>query len=163
MNQMCIASGFPLPLYSLFATEKEYNKSFCFSFIRKGFFEYRTFRRKDEIHVGRILITKPGFEHTTRHIDNQPDLTTVFEFKPWFLERLKEEYSSSANWFLKNNDMHAMMLSCSVEAEYLYNYIMQMINSSGSTGCVLMKSNAVAGYDFTDRVISRMFLFCPTG
>lgn len=109
-------------------TEKEYNKSFCFSFIRKGFFEYRTFRRRDEVHVGRILLTKPGFEHTTRHIDNQPDLTTVFEFKPWFFERLKEDYSPSANWFLNNNDIHAMMLSCSVEAEYLFNHIMQSIN-----------------------------------
>src|SRR5438874_10609654 len=96
-------------------TEKEYNKSFCFSFIRKGFFEYRTFRRRDEVHVGRILLTKPGYEHTTRHIDNQPDLVTVFEFKNWFFERLKDEFYPSANWFLANNDIHAMMLACGAD------------------------------------------------
>src|SRR5580765_2966833 len=93
-------------------TDVEYNNNLCISFTRKGFFEYRTFRRKDEVHVGRILISKPGFEHTTRHIDDQPDITSVFEFKQSFFERLKSEYPSHASWFLKNNDMHAIMLSC---------------------------------------------------
>ena len=49
-------------------TDPEYNKSFSLSFIRKGFFEYQTFKRKDEVHVGRMLISKPGFDHVTRHI-----------------------------------------------------------------------------------------------
>jgi AraC-like DNA-binding protein len=82
------------------------------------------------MHVGRILMTKPGFEHATRHIDNQPDLVTLFEFKRWFFERLKEEYSPTARWFLNNNDIHAVVLSCSVEAEYTYNRLMQMITGN---------------------------------
>ena len=82
------------------------------------------------MHVGRILLTKPGYEHTTRHIDNQPDLVTVFEFKNWFFERLKEEFYPSANLFLANNDIHAMMLSCDADAEYLYNHIIQFISGA---------------------------------
>src|SRR4030095_12107645 len=108
-------------------TDTEYNNNLCVSFIRKGFFEYRTFRRNEEVHIGRVLISKPGFEHTTRHIDNQPDITTVFEFKQSFFEKLKRDYSPEAGWFLQSKDMHAIMLSCSTEAEYLHHHILQLV------------------------------------
>jgi len=75
-------------------------------------------------------MTKPGCEHTTRHIDNQPDIVTLFEFKGSFFQRLREEYSRPANWFLNNDDIHAMMLSCSVEAEYVFNHIVQLIQGN---------------------------------
>ncbi len=108
-------------------TDTEYNKNLCISFVRKGFFEYRTFRRNDEVHIGRILISKPGFEHITRHIDNQPDISTVFEFKQSFFERLKREYFPEAGWFLQNNDMHALLLACPIETDYLHHLIMQLV------------------------------------
>jgi len=107
-------------------TQPEYNRSLCLSFIRKGFFEYRVFNGNQEAHVGRILISKPGYEHTTRHIDNQPDVTTVFEFKKDFLETLKEYYVDSS-WFLKNNDIHSILLNCSVEDDYLHHHILQLV------------------------------------
>lgn len=107
-------------------TQPEYNKSLCLSFIRKGFFEYQVFNGNQEAHVGRILISKPGFEHTTRHIDNQPDVTTVFEFKKDFLETLKEHYLD-CSWFLKNNDIHSILLNCSLEADYLHHHILQLV------------------------------------
>lgn len=65
-------------------TQPEYNESLCLSFIRKGFFEYRVFNGNQEVHIGRILISKPDYEQVTRHIDNQPDITTAFEFKKFF-------------------------------------------------------------------------------
>src|SRR6266480_1038114 len=108
-------------------TQPEYNNSLCVSFIRKGFFEYRTFKRNDEVHVGRILISKPEYEHTTRHIDNQPDITTVFEFTKAFFERLKAEYFREAGWFLRNNDLHALMLACPPETDYLHHLILQLL------------------------------------
>ena len=77
--------------------------------------------------MGRILISKPEFEHTTRHIDNQPDITTVFEFTKTFFEKLKTEYSREASWFLQNNDLHSIMLACSVETDYLHHLIMQLL------------------------------------
>ena len=86
-------------------SEPEYNSSFYINFIRKGFFEYRTFRREDELHVGRMLITKPGYEHVTRHIDDQPDMTTGFEFRIDFFRLLQDRYATQAGWFLNNNDI----------------------------------------------------------
>ena len=108
-------------------SEPEYNDSFCISFIRKGFFEYSVFRQDYEMYVGRILLSKPGYEHRTRHINNHPDITTVFEFRSSFFEMLKEQYKSSAGWFLSNNDLHALMQSCSMETDYLHHHILRQI------------------------------------
>lgn len=111
-------------------SEPEYNNSFCISFIQKGFFEYKVFRHDHEMYVGRVLLSKPGYEHRTRHINNHPDITNIFEFKPVFFELLKEQYQSSAGWFLSNNDLHAIMHSCTMEADYLHNLILERIQSN---------------------------------
>lgn len=108
-------------------TDVEYNNNLCISFVRKGFFEYRTFRRKDEVHIGRILISKPEFEHVTRHIDNQPDINTVFEFKKSFFHKVRTEYSGDATWFFQNKDVHAILLACPIEADYLHHQVMAAI------------------------------------
>src|SRR5262245_10334060 len=99
-------------------TDVEYNESFTLSFIRKGFFEYRTFKRNDELHVGRILISKPCYQHTTRHIDNQPDIVTIFDFKRAFFEDKILPYYGSQAPILKNNDVHSLMLQANPELEY---------------------------------------------
>ena len=111
-------------------TTPEYNNSFSMSFVRKGFFEYQTFKRRDEMHVGRVLISKPGFEHTTRHIDNQPDIVTIFDFKrSFFEESVLETYGSKLPWILKNNDIHSVMLNATPGHEYLHHRIFQKITS----------------------------------
>ena len=108
-------------------SQPEYNESLFISFIRKGFFEYKTFRRDDELHVGRMLISKPGFEHITRHIDDQPDVTTGFEFIVDFFHLLQDQYAAQAGWFLKNNDIHSLMLRCNAELDFLHHRILQML------------------------------------
>ncbi len=113
-------------------SETEYNESFCVSFIRKGFFEYRTFRRKDEVHVGRILLSKPDYEHTARHIDQQPDITTVFEFSRSFFAEIGDRYGKDAGWFFLNKDIHSILLYNNAEAEYLHYNILQKIISGKS-------------------------------
>lgn len=109
----------------------EYNNSFCFSFTRKGFFEYNTFRRKEEIHAGRILLSKPGFERVVRHIENQPDIVTIFEFKSaFFTEGILDAYGKKLSWFLLNKDVHSLMLTATPELEYLHHHLFQTIASA---------------------------------
>jgi AraC family transcriptional regulator len=111
-------------------TNPENNESFCMSFIRKGFFEYRSFKRNDEVHVGRVLISKPGYEHTTRHIDNQPDIITIFDFRKDFYEQtILDVYGSRLPWILKNNDIHSVMVNATPELEYHHYRIFQTISS----------------------------------
>jgi AraC family transcriptional regulator len=109
-------------------SDAEYNESFCVSFIRKGFFEYRTFKKEHEVHVGRVLLSKPEYEHITKHIDNQPDITTVFEFKLSFFREICMQYKKTAGWFLLNNDIHSLLLSSNPELEYLHYMMLEKIN-----------------------------------
>lgn len=111
-------------------SEPEYNESFCMAFIRSGFFEYRSFRRKDEVHVGRVLISKPGYEHTTRHIDNQPDIITVFEFRRSFFDTsILDLYGNQLPWILKSNDIHSCMINATPELEYMHQRIFRKLSS----------------------------------
>ena len=107
-------------------SDPEYNESLCLSFIRKGFFGYQTFRRKEEVHAGRVLISKPGYEHIATHIDGQPDITTVFEFTVDFFKRIQDQYKEAA-WFLKNNDIHSLLLQSNPELDYLHNRLCRKI------------------------------------
>ncbi|MBI3718000.1 MAG: helix-turn-helix transcriptional regulator [Sphingobacteriales bacterium] len=111
-------------------SETEYSNTFYFSFIRKGFFEYRTFKRKEEIHVGRVLLSKPGYERVVRHIENQPDIVTIFEFKPsFFTDCLVDVYGKKLSWFLLNKDIHSLMLNATPELEYIHHRLYQIIAS----------------------------------
>lgn len=111
-------------------TAPEYNKSFSVSFIRQGFFEYQTFKRNDEVHAGRLLISKPGYEHRTRHIDSQPDIVTIFEFRSNFFEEIiLDLYGNKLPWLLKNNDIHSLMVNTTAELEYHHQRIFQKVSS----------------------------------
>jgi len=111
-------------------SNEEYNSSFSMSFIRKGFFGYRTFKREDEMHVGRMLLSKPGFVHTTRHIDNHPDLVTIYDFKKGFFDEVVETYGTKASWFLQNNDIHSVVINTTPELEYSHHLIYQQLLSN---------------------------------
>ena len=115
-------------------SQPEYNESMFISFIRKGFFEYKTLRRNDELHVGRFLISKPAYEHTTRHIDNQPDVTTSFKFTTGFFHNIQEQYASGAGWFLSNNDIHSLMLHANPQLDYLHHRILQLLGQRKASG-----------------------------
>jgi len=115
-------------------SQVEYDRSMFISFVRKGFFEYQTFRRNDELHVGRMLISKPGYEHTTRHIDSQPDLTTSFEFTTEFFRLIKEQYASRAGWFLNNNDIHSLLLYRNAQLDLLHHRVFQMLATRETSG-----------------------------
>lgn len=130
-------------------SQPEYNTSLCVSFIRKGFFGYHTFRRRDEVHAGRVLISKPGYEHIATHIDDQPDITTVFEFTEEFFKKIQDQYSL-ASWFLKNNDIHSLLLQSSPELDYLHNRIAKKVTKERASN--LQIDEMVI--DLLERVIS---------
>lgn len=104
-------------------SNEEYNSSFCISFINKGFFEYRSFKRKDEMHVGRVLLSKPGFVHTTRHIDDHPDQVIIYDLKREFYEEINDTYGTQASWFFKNNDIHSVVIHETPELQYNHQLI----------------------------------------
>jgi AraC-like DNA-binding protein len=110
----------------------EYCNTFNLCFVRSGYFEFEVFRDNLEVHVGRLLITKPGSEHITRHIDDQPDLCSVLDFKPEFYASLKEHYRYDVPWFFENNDIHSLLLKCTAEIDYLHDAILKLTRPGNS-------------------------------
>lgn len=105
------------------SSSPEYASNFCISFIRKGNFLFNVFRNSLDSHTGRMLLTKPGYEHTVTHTHTIPDECTILEFTHEFYEHLFEHYSASPIDFLGNNDIHSLILKTSVETEYLHHEI----------------------------------------
>ncbi|MFZ6001055.1 MAG: helix-turn-helix domain-containing protein [Bacteroidota bacterium] len=109
-------------------TKEEVVNRFHFCFVRSGYFQYRVFRRELDVHVGRVLISKEGSTHFTHHIDNQPDVCSVFEFTSEFLQSLREQYKTETSWFFSNNDLHSLVLNCNAEIDYLHHHILTRVN-----------------------------------
>lgn len=108
-------------------TSGEYNNSFYICFVRSGFFEYRIHKRDYDVHVGRVLISKPDYTYRTKHIDEQPDICSVFDFTQSFYEKVKEWYGKDAYWFFNNTDIHSVLVHTSAEIEYFHRTIMNKL------------------------------------
>lgn len=104
----------------------EYCSTFNICFVRSGYFEFEVFRDNLEVHVGRMLITKPDSEHVARHIDDNPDVCSVFDFKEDFYKSLVEHYRGDVPWFFDNNDIHSLLIKCSPEIDYLHDRILRL-------------------------------------
>lgn len=109
-------------------SQPEYSDSFCIDFIQTGFFEYRSFRRQEEVHTGRILISKPNFPYTIRHVDDQPDTTTTFRFSPAFFQQITVNYSREAGWFLQNHDVHSIVINSDAALDHLHHIFLQQVS-----------------------------------
>lgn len=103
----------------------EVTNQFNLCFVRSGFFENHTFRREAEVHVGRVMVSKPGFERIIGHIENQPDVCSVFYFTDHFYKSLQEHYQREAGWFFRNNDLHTIVINCPPFLDYLHHVIIQ--------------------------------------
>jgi AraC-like DNA-binding protein len=112
-------------------SKPEYSESFCISFVRKGNFLFNVFRHSLDSYNGCILVTKPGYERTVTHIHTVPDECSIFDFKPFFYEQLKE-YTGHAKFF-GNNDLHSTLVKINAETEFLHYEIMQLVLSGSCT------------------------------
>jgi len=107
----------------------EQGAHFFIIFVRQGFYEQRVFRGHNEMHIGRLLVSKPEIEFTVRHIDNHPDLCTSFRFEPSFYEQVKEHYGKEGRWFFANPDLHSVLLSSGPAIEFLHQHILSRVGS----------------------------------
>lgn len=113
-------------------SKSEYSNVFNFCFVRSGYFEFEVFRNNLEVHVGRVLVSKPGSEHIARHINDHPDICSVFDFKDDFYKLLRERYDLP--WFFDNNDIHSLLIKCLPELDYLHNNILKLTKAGDAQG-----------------------------
>jgi len=108
-------------------SKPEYVDTFSISFVRKGNFLFNVFRNSFDAHTGRILLTKPGYEHTVTHIHDVPDECTIIEFTPSFYIRICEHFKDHT--FFTDNDTHSLQIETSSETEFLHYYLISKILS----------------------------------
>ncbi|MND73306.1 HTH-type transcriptional activator RhaS [compost metagenome] len=112
-------------------SKPEYASAFTISFIRTGNFQFNVFRNSHDAHTSRILMNKPGYEHTVTHFHySVPDECTIFEFKHPFFQLLKEDFK---NQFFHNNDLHSLLLNANAELDLLHVTVLQKISLSGTS------------------------------
>lgn len=108
-------------------SQPEYVDAFSISFVRKGNFLFNVFRNSFDAHTGRILLTKPGYEHTVTHTHDVPDECTIIEFTKEFYLEIKEHYQH--NIFFTNHDIHSLQISTSADTELLHFYLITQLLS----------------------------------
>lgn len=110
-------------------SKPEYASSFTISFIRTGNFQFNVFRNSHDAYTSRVLMNKPGYEHTVTHFHySVPDECTIFEFRHPFYLSLKED---SKNQFFHNNDLHSLLLNSNAELDLLHFTVLQKIKLHG--------------------------------
>jgi AraC-like DNA-binding protein len=80
------------------------------------------------VHIGRLLVSKPNIEYVIRHINNQPDLCTSFNFSDDFYERVKDHFGMEAKWFFSNPDLQSLLLSSNAGIELIHQRILAKVN-----------------------------------
>ncbi len=108
----------------------EHLDDFYIIFVRKGFYEQRVFRQNQEMHVGRLLVSKPDIEFTIRHMANQPDLCTSFQFGKNFYEAVSEQFGAEGSWFFNYPDLHSILLTSTPPIEWLHQRILGAVGKA---------------------------------
>jgi transcriptional regulator GlxA family with amidase domain len=109
-------------------SKPEYVDTFSISFVRKGNFLFNVFRNSFDAHTGRVLLTKPGYEHTVTHTHDVPDECTIIEFEKEFYEKISEHYRHHR--FFNDHDIHSLQINTSSDTEFLHYYLMTQLLSN---------------------------------
>jgi len=130
----------------------EYRSNFTMSYIRKGNFLFNVFEDSLDAFSGRILLSKPGFEHSVTHFDGMPDECTIFSFTNEFYESIKSEYKELQSEFFINNDIQSLLIQSDAGIEHLHFTILKSLNS-GKASRLLIESLALEMLHSCFRVI----------
>jgi AraC-like DNA-binding protein len=88
---------------------------------------FRVFNDDLEGYTGKFLLNKPGFTHQVKHFHLQPDECTIIRFDSGFYEVFKDRFSSRFKKFLRDQDVHSLIINATAESDYLhyrlYNYL----------------------------------------
>jgi AraC family transcriptional regulator len=110
----------------------EHLQQFSICFVRSGFYEQRVFKRAHELHIGRLIVSKPEIEYVVRHIDDHPDLVTSLNFTNDFYERVKDHYKHEARWFFSNPDLQSLLVTAHADIEFVHQRILAQVRQPSS-------------------------------
>ena len=110
----------------------EHLQQFSICFARSGFYEQRVFKRAHELHIGRLIVSKPEIEYVVRHIDDHPDMVTSLNFTREFYERVKDHYKEEAGWFFSNPNLQSILVTAHADIEFIHQHILKQMSEQSS-------------------------------
>ncbi|MBC9931558.1 helix-turn-helix domain-containing protein [Chitinophaga qingshengii] len=125
-SPICEVHNFLCQCQDCNVSAREHHDKFSIAFIRQGNFIYKVFRNDLDAFHGLFLISKPGYEHRVGHVHDMPDQCTIFSFPAANTEHLEAQGEELA-WFLKNPDLHALLIKATPEMEYLHHRIFNLL------------------------------------
>lgn len=109
-------------------SKPEYADTFSISFVRKGNFLFNVFRNSFDAHTGRVLLTKPGYEHTVTHTHAIPDECTIIEFTGECYLKMTGHYRNHR--FLSDPDIHSLQIHTTADTEFLHHHLIARLLSN---------------------------------
>ena len=106
-----------------------YTAQFCINFTRSGYFTFNSYLRSDEEYTSRVLIEKPGCEFKLTQEHAGAGSCTVIRFTEEAYEAIRERFRLKEVSFFSNDNLFAVMLAASPEADYLHHTILRSLAS----------------------------------
>ena len=113
-------------------SKPEHLQQFSICLARSGFYEQRIFKHAHEVHIGRLIVSKPEIEYVVRHIDDHPDMVTSLNFTREFYERVKGHYKEEAGWFLSNPNLQSILVTAHADIEFIHRHILKQMSEQSS-------------------------------
>lgn len=106
-----------------------YTAQFCINFTRSGYFTFHSFRRSDDEYTSRVLVEKPGCEFILTQEQAGAGSCTVIRFTEEAYESIRERFRLKDVSFFANENLFALMLAATPEADYLHYTVLKTLAS----------------------------------
>ncbi len=127
-SSICSVRNFLCRCHSCSTSSKEHEEQFVVAYIRKGNFQFNTFRNELDAYHGLFLINKPDYEYQVKHVHNLPDECTIFSIPETVLDTLKGQ-AGQFDWFFNNPDKKSALLRATPATEYLHHCVLNLLRT----------------------------------
>lgn len=127
-SSLCSVHDFLCRCHECSMSEKEQRDDFVIAYIRRGNFQFNSFRRTFDAHHGHFLLNKPHHEYRVGHVHAMPDECTIFSMPAENVQLLSHDYQSFG-WFLNDPDKKSILIPATPETEYLHHCLFQLVST----------------------------------
>ena len=130
-SSICNVRNFLCRCQSCRTSSKEHEEHFVIAYIRKGNFQFNTFRNELDAYHGLFLVNKPDYEYQVKHVHNLPDECTIFSISETVLDALKGQ-AGQFDWFFNDPDKKSVLIRATPATEYLHHCIFNLLRTNNT-------------------------------
>ena len=130
-SSICNVRDFLCRCQSCRTSSNEHEEHFVVAYIRKGNFQFNTFRNELDAYHGLFLVNKPDHEYQVKHVHNLPDECTIFSISETVLDALKGQ-AGQFDWFFNDPDKKSVLIRATPATEYLHHCILSLLRADNT-------------------------------